>query len=115
MKTTLRTFLTMGIAFLATGCRVMDLAAPHRDQSPRCEAHGTVMRAQIIHVDGESSYLPGYPAMAQKIFPHHGGLVLNGERYRRFEFGGRVRDFVCADCDDAHAAWWKKWKTQDKR
>ncbi len=109
----MRRILLAGIvATVATGCQTLDLAAPHKDQAPTCEIHGKVMVPEIIRVDGESVYLPGYPHTAQKQFPHHGGLVLNGERYGRFEFGGRVRDFVCEDCNQAHAGWWKEWKAK---
>ncbi|MGV3661905.1 MAG: hypothetical protein ACO1TE_17085 [Prosthecobacter sp.] len=112
MKVTLQSLLTGALVLLASCSQVTDLATPHKDQSPKCEVHGRVMAPEIIRVEGESVYINGYPATAKKSFPHHGGVVLNGERYRRFEFGGRVRDFVCADCDQAHDAWWKEWKAR---
>lgn len=41
-------------------------------------------------------------------FPHHGGVILSGEREYRHEFERRVRDFVCPDCTRAYEAYWKE-------
>jgi hypothetical protein len=67
------------------------------------------MTPEFIQVSsGEVCYLPDYIRIAQAQFPHHGGLILSGEREFRREFEQRIRDFVCANCTEAYQRYWKE-------
>jgi hypothetical protein len=69
---------------------------------------------------GEAAYLPGYAAAARERFPHHGGILLQGERDLVPAVSGRlhyssVRDFVCPQCDKACREWWAKHPGEKSR
>lgn len=99
------------VALCAVGCRSVDFTSQCSGPAPKCEIHGTQMQPEWIQVSsGEMVYLIGYgyPDAVKQQFPHHGGVILSGEREFRQPFERRVRDFVCADCTHAYEAYWKK-------
>jgi len=117
----------MAYAFVAAacltlaGCSTLDLTEEVGAEAPRCEVHGTVMTPQIIKLSsGEAAYIPeDYRTIAKQHFPHHGGVLLQGERDSIPDVSGRlyyrrVRDFVCPDCDEAHKAWWAPWNAKHR-
>ena len=101
----------IAVAVFAVGCRSVDIAAQHSGPPPKCEVHGTQMQPEWIQVSsGEMVYLVtyGYPDAVKRQFPHHGVVILSGEREFRHPFERRVRDFVCSDCTHAYEAYWKE-------
>jgi hypothetical protein len=67
------------------------------------------MAPEIIEISsGEVVYLTGYREVARTNFPHHGDVILSGEREFRREFERQVRDFTCGDCTEAYRSYWKK-------
>ncbi len=99
----------IAIAVFVIGCRSVDVASRHSGPPPKCEIHGSEMRAEWIQVSsGEVVYMIAYLDDVKQRFPHHGGVILSGEREYRHEFERRVRDFVCPDCTRAYEAYWKE-------
>ena len=97
------------MALCGSGCRSLDVASQHQGPPPSCEAHEVQMHPEWIDVSsGETAYVMPYMQIMKKRFPHHGGVVLSGERSYRYPFERRVRDFVCPRCADEYAAYWKE-------
>jgi hypothetical protein len=98
----------VAIAVFAIGCRSVDVASKHWGQAPKCEVHGTEMPPEWIRVSsGEIIHMTDYLDVVKQRFPHHGGVILSGERGYRYELHRRVRDFVCPECTHAYEAHWK--------
>jgi len=104
----LKVLLAAAVTTLAAGCRTVDVASRHSGAAPQCEVHGTVMAPEFIRVSpGETVYLRDYEQIAQTRFPHHGGVILNGESEFTYPFVRRIRDFVCPDCTAAYDEFWR--------
>ena len=96
------------IALLFVGCGTVDISSHHVGPAPKCEVHGIVMTPEIIKMSsGEIVYAPEYWKPAYDQFPHHGVWLYQGERpYGRAS--SSVRDYVCADCNEAFQSYWKE-------
>jgi hypothetical protein len=97
---------------LTSACGPVDVASRQMGPPPKCEVHGTVMSPEVVRVSsGEIVYQRDYGEFARTHFPHHGGVVLSGERGFRHEFEPEVRDFVCPACTRAYRDYWKEKTT----
>jgi hypothetical protein len=94
---------------LVVGCRSVDVVSQHSNPAPKCEVHGVQMHPEWIDVSSsEAIYKPGYLDEMKRRFPHHGGVLLSGERGFSRPFESRVRDFVCSDCTRVYEEYWKE-------
>jgi hypothetical protein len=105
-----RFIVIIALAVVAIGCRSVDLTSQHSDPAPKCEIHGTQMHPEWIRVStGRIEYTRiSYLDDAKQRFPHHGGVILSGEREFMQPIDRRVRDFVCPDCTRVYEAYWKE-------
>src|ERR1051326_5433941 len=97
------------LAVFVFGCRSVDVTSRHSGSPPKCEIHGAQMNAEWIRVSsGSIVYTIAYLDVVKQRFPHHGGVILTGEREFNRPFTRRVRDFVCPDCTAAYRGYWKE-------